>query len=198
MGYSNFKKIQQVTERFGLDQLTMPFLGKVKPVRPSNWLKKALEMSYRTPITNEKSKSERLVTPVLLEVSQLYADKISFFSGEEINIDSSNDLSGPCDFFFSLHPPKYFIEAPIFSIAEAKDEDMEWGVAQCAAQLYGAYLFNQQKGKSIERLYGCATTGEEWQFLKFENNLFTVEPKPYSNLSEVLGAWHQILGSFVV
>lgn len=198
MGYSNFKKIQQVTQRFGLDQLTAPFLGKVKPVRPSNWLKKSLEISYLTPITNEKSKSERLVTPILLEVSQKYADKTSFFSGEELNVDNSKDLSGPCDFFFALHPPKYFIEAPIISVVEAKDEDMEWGIAQCAAQLYGAYLFNQQKGKPLGCLYGCATTGEEWQFMKFENDIFTVEPRPYAILPLVLGVWHQIIGKFLI
>ena len=43
MGYSNFKKIQQVTERFGLDQLTAPFLGGIIALFINNFLNKTNE-----------------------------------------------------------------------------------------------------------------------------------------------------------
>jgi len=37
------------------------------------------------------------------------------------------------------------------------------------AQLYAAHLLSQQAGKDFPTLYGCATDGAEWHFIKFEN-----------------------------
>ena len=89
------------------------------------------------------------------------------------------------------------MEAPVISLVEAKDEDMDWGLGQCAAQMYGAYLFNEQHQKPAKIVYGCATTGVEWKFLKFENNIFTIDRHSMTEMSQVLGAWHQILFSLV-
>ncbi len=101
------------------------FDENLEVVAPVSWLLETLEMAKGTSITNEKSKSERIVSPILLEASKSYTDQISFFSGESLNIKPEDDLSGECDFFFALHPPKLYIDAPIISLAEAKDEDME-------------------------------------------------------------------------
>jgi hypothetical protein len=197
MGYSNFRKISQVTNKFGLQhQMGVVFPAKIKGVRPSAWLKKSLELGYEMPLTNEKSKAERLVSPVLSEVAHAFRAHISLFSGEDISVRPEDDLAGPCDFFFAYHPPKLALEAPVISLAEAKDEDMDWGIGQCAAQMYGAYLFNQERNKPINTIFGCATTGVEWQFLKFEDNTFTVEQRPFTELSQILGAWHQLLNTF--
>ena len=198
MGYSNFKKIRQVTKKFGLKaRLTPLFEGKITPHAASDWLLKSLEIAYKAPATTEKAKSERLVSPTLMELVQYFEKDITLFSGEELNINSSDDLAGPCDFFFGLYPLSPYIEAPIISVVEAKDEDIEWGLGQCAAQLYGASLMNQQEGKDIPVLYGCATDGVEWQFLKFENSTFYIDPKPITNLSLILGTWHWIIQFFV-
>ncbi len=110
----------------------------------------------------KKTKSERLVSPILMEVALAYSEQITLFSGEEIYINPSEGLSGPCDFFFALHPPKPYLDTPIISLAEAKDEDLDWGIAQCAAQTYAAHLFNLQEGKDLPILYGCATDGVVW------------------------------------
>ena len=171
MGYSNFKKIRQVKNKFGTPFVSVGIFATAN-IAPSAWLITSLNRAYASPPTNEKSKSERLISPILLEVLEEYKDRITFFSGEEVNINAADDLAGPCDFFFALTPPSLLLEAPIISIAEAKDEDLDWGIAQCSAQLYAAHLFNQQEGKDISVLYGCATDGVEWQFLKFENNTF--------------------------
>jgi hypothetical protein len=55
-------------------------------------------------------------------------------------------------------------------IKKLKDENMTQGMAQCAAQMYGAKLYNEAEGKPIAVIYGCATTGIEWRFLCLENN----------------------------
>ena len=143
MGYSNFKKIRTVSRKFKIDVLLVDLFNNIQPIQPSSWLLESLQIAKRMPMTNEKSKAERIVSPILLEISKDYSDRISFFSGENIDIRPEDDLAGECDFFFGLHPPKPFIDTPIISLAESKDEDMEWGIAQCAAQMYGAKLFNE-------------------------------------------------------
>ena len=156
-----------------------------------------MEIAYITPPTNEKGKSERIVSPVLLEVYRHYGEKMGFFSGEEINFNAEDDLAGPCDFFFTLQPPTLYMLRPIISLAEAKDEDLEWGIAQCAAQMYAAHQFNLQKDVDIPVLYGCATDGVEWHFLKFEHNTFYIDKKPMTHLPQILGTWHWIFRFFI-
>lgn len=192
MGFSNFRKIRQVTKKFGLDAKLVERVDDIQPVQPSAWLVESLMIAEEMPLTNEKSKSERIVSPILIEVARKYKKQITMFSGEELTVSPQDDLSGECDFFFGLHAAKPYLEAPIMTLVEAKDEDLEWGVAQCAAQIYGAYLYNKNEGKEMSVLYGCATTGDDWQFIRFENSIFYIDSRPTTNLSTVLGTFHKI------
>jgi hypothetical protein len=196
MGYSNFKRLKQVTQKFGLDAKTVRLFPDIKSAEPSSWLQETLEKARLFPLINEKVKSEKIVSPILSEVAEWSYDKVTLFSGEELPVDAENDLSGECDFFFVLAPYKPYIESPIISVVEAKDEDMDYGTAQCAAQLYGAKLYNESEGKNIPILYGCATDGFEWKFLRFENNIFLIDNKVYTDLREILGVFQHIIQSF--
>ena len=193
MGYSNFRKIQDVVEKFDLDMRLVGLFSKISLTEPSAWLVEALNRAQTMPLRNEKTKAERVISPILLEVAQSYLGRVTFFSGEQININAEDDLAGECDFFFALQPPKLYIEAPIISLTEAKNEDINWGVAQCAAQMLGAKLYNEQKKKSTPFIYGCATDGIEWQFMKLENDVYYVDNKIFTHLPEVLGVWHHII-----
>ena len=197
MGYSNFNKISQVTNRFDLEHELGDIFTKIKPVKPSRWLRESLAIALEMPLTNEKVKAEKLISPVLSEVAHAYKTQLTLFSGEELTVDSSKDLSGACDFFFALHPPKVEMEVPIVSLAEAKDEDMEWGVAQCAGQMYGAYVFNERKNRTVPVIFGCTTTGVEWKFLKLENGIFTIDRKSLTTIPEILGAWHIVIQTYL-
>ena len=197
MGYSNYKKLKTVTKKFGLDNRFISIFPTIEPLPISDWLAKSLLKAEIMPLTNEKTKSERLVSPILLDIVEHFQTKITLFSGEDLAVQPENDLSGECDFFFSLHPPKNYIDLPIISIVEAKDEDLEWGLAQCAAQVYGAYLYNKAEGKEIPVLYGCTTTGRDWQFFKLENGIFYVHNKEMTDLPQVIGTWHWILNLYV-
>ncbi len=75
-------------------------LVKIKSVRPSKWLQKSLSLAYEMPLSNEKSKAERLVSPVLMEVSFAFRQRLTLFSGEDLTVRAEDDLAGPCDFFF--------------------------------------------------------------------------------------------------
>jgi hypothetical protein len=197
MGYSNFKKIRQVTKKFGLDARVVDLFVPQPRVEPSDWLDMSLKMAFKMPLTNEKSKSERLVSPLLMEIAVAFQDNVTLLSGEDIFVNAADDLSGPCDFFFGLHPQKPYLETPIISLVAAKDEDLEWGIAQCAAQLYAAHFLNEEEGKHIDTLYGCATTGVQWLFMKYENNTFYIDRKSQTDLPQILGTWHWIIQFFI-
>ncbi len=196
MGYSNYKKIGQVASKFKLENRLGEIFPKIKPVRPSNWLKETLHRAYEMPLTTEKAKAERAISPVLSEVGHWYGQQICLFSGEDLTVNPADDLSGPCDFFFGLHPPKLTLDAPIVSLVEAKDEDMEWGMAQCAAQMYAASLFNKQSQNAVDVIFGCACTDKEWRFLKLEDSLLTIDREPLTEISMILGAWKRVFAHY--
>jgi hypothetical protein len=197
MGYSNFKKIEQVTKKFNLSAKRQNLFNNITGIEASRWLLETLEFAKLVPLRNEKVKSERIVSPILIEIAKLFEENITLFSGEDLLIDVDKDLSGECDFFFTLVPQSAYLETPIISLVEAKDEDMDYGIAQCAAQLYGAKLFNESEGKHIPILYGCATDGVEWKFMRFENNIFYIDNRVYTDLQEILGVWHHIIKSYL-
>jgi hypothetical protein len=195
MGYSNFKRIEQVTKKFGLLARRADLFENIQPVAASAWLIETLKKAKFVPLRNEKAKAERVISHILVEIAELFEDNVTLFSGEELPVDSEKDLSGECDFFFTLVPQSAYLETPIISLTEAKDED--YGIAQCAAQLYGAKLFNEMEGKNLPILYGCATDGVEWKFMRFENNVFYIDNRVYTDLKEILGVWHHIIKSYL-
>jgi hypothetical protein len=197
MGYSNFKRIEQVTKKFGLSAKRQRLFEQVSKLEPSPWLVETLRIAEFFALRNEKAKTERIISPILTEIAMIFKDNVSFFSGEALEINPDNDLSGECDFFFTLVPQSAYLELPIISLAEAKDDDIDYGLAQCAAQLYGAKLFNEMEDKNIPILYGCSTDGVEWQFMRFENNIFYIDTKIYTDLQEILGVWHDIIKSYL-
>jgi hypothetical protein len=195
MGYSNFKKLKQVTQKFQLTDRRADLFGDIEQVSPSAWLTQALDIAEAIPLTNEKVKSERIISPILSEVHLNFRDKVTLYSGEDLNVNSDEDLNGPCDFFFSAKPDSYQLTAPIVAFAEAKDEDMDWGIAQCAAQMYAAKLFNQAENTPIESIYGCSTTGGDWVFMQLIDNEILIHRKTFylHQIELILGVFHQIL-----
>ncbi len=200
MGYENYTTLKQTLKKLDLEELDVPLFPELKEVVPSDWLLQTLAIADRTPLTNEKSKSERIIAPILLEVAMQYLPQITLYSGEDLTVDASRDLSGECDFFFSKHPRKSVMQAPIITFVEAKDEDFEYGQAQCIAQMYGSQIFNEQEGKPTPFIYGCAVTAGEWKFLKLTKNQILIDTETYYlvELPKVLGVFHTILQSFLV
>lgn len=198
MGYSSFKNLRQVTQKFDLTVRQANLLSSVESIEPSDWLKKTVELAYAVPLSNEKVKSERLISPVLTEVHQLFKDKLTLFSGEELNVQPENGLNGACDFFFSAVPNAYLLEAPIVSLTEAKDEDMDYGIAQCTAQMLGAQIFNANAGKSIDTIWGCSTTAGEWKFLQLTDKTLYIDVNSFylNQLNQLLGAFKAIFKGY--
>ncbi len=78
---------------------------------------------------------------------------------------------------------------------EAKKNDVDLGVAQCAAQLLGAKIFNEKKQVMLPKIYGCVTSGTEWLFMFLEDQHIYTDSKRYYLLEveKVLGIFQKIL-----
>ena len=195
MGYDNFKSLKQTLKRLKLEETDINLFPTIEPVAPSDWLKMTLEIAEKMPLTNEKSKSERVISPILTEAIMPFMDYATLYSGEDLYVDEKNDLNGPCDFFIAKHAKKQVMQAPIITLAEAKDEDFDHGQGQCLAQMYAAQLFNEQEGHPQSCIYGCAMTDGIWKFMKLEGNQAYIDNKTYylNDLPNILGVFHQII-----
>ena len=193
MAYGSFRRIEKVIDRFGIDVKQADlFNGEMKPIAPSPWLVTSLQKARRVGHVNEKERSERVVYPVLLEVAEENENQITIYSGRDLDVDASNGLNGECDFLMSLgQKPLIFIDTPIFTVVEAKKEDMEHGSEQCAAQMIGVKRYNDMKGRPIPFNYGVVTDANEWMFLKLENNTLKIHQKTF-NIFEI----DLLLGAF--
>ncbi len=194
MAYSNFTSAE-LKKKFGVKFTSAKLFTDITPIEPSPWLVEALNIGRSMGIANEKSRSERLVSPVLLELAVINKYIFSIHSGVDLNVDEKAGLNGECDFIFSYNRIQDFLNSPVFCIAEAKKQDIEQGTIQCAAQLIAAKKFNENEGEDIKVLYGCSTTGLEWRFLKFENSQFVFDETWYliSELPQLLGILQEIV-----
>lgn len=178
MAYSKFT-LQEIVEKFDLKIKREIIFDSVKPVKISAFLKESLFRGYAIALPNgsEKARSELLVSPFLVELKQINNNTISVFSGEFLDVDKKNGLNGECDFILSSNDNQLFIDAPIFTIVEAKKNDIGESFGQCVAQMVGAKLFNEKHKKNIDTIFGCVTTGDRWHFLQLKNDMVFITPK---------------------
>ena len=201
MAYSDFTA-RDLIQRFGIRFKAENLFANAAPIKPSQWLTEALTRGQELGFNSEKSRSERLVTPILLEMSKLNPHTFTIYSGMNLDVDEVSGLKGDgtplrCDFIFSLSRIQDFVTAPVFCITEAKKQDLEQGTIQASAQLFGANRMNIAEGKPISTLYGCSTTGIEWRFLTYRNNEISIDERRYllTDLPELLGVIQAIVDS---
>ena len=115
-----------------------------------------------------------------------------------LNVDEDKGLKGECDFILSKGPISSTIQAPVFSLVEAKRNDIKEGLGQCIAQMVGAKIFNQNEENQIHIIYGCVTTGEDWQFMKIEENIIFMDTNRYyiSELHKIISVFQSIVDNY--
>ena len=191
MPYCNFT-LEKVRKTFHLEAFEEADISSdIKPVSPSAELTKALSRNVPVAkaINTEKAKSEMIVANVLLELREHFERRISLFSGIDFNVDDKTELTGVCDFLVSLSPVQFHLEAPIIILVEAKKDDLTVGFGQCVAEMVAAQRFNAERGNDIRCIYGAATSGIVWQFLKLEGQALYIDSTVY-----VIGQCGKILG----
>lgn len=191
MAYSDFK-LSEIVKKFGLTiNEGSGLFGDVLEEGYSELLATTLQenVDIAVSINTEKARSEMIIAPVLWEIRRRFNYQISLFSGVEFNVDSQQGLNGFCDFVISLSKEQLFINAPIITLVEAKNENIKLGLAQCMAEMIAAQLFNEQQQNSIKTIYGVVTIGTIWQFLKLENKVVYIDLTEYhiKDIKKILG-----------
>lgn len=196
MAYSDFS-LAKVKKTFGLTEKMIPLFQDQNTIEPSQWLQETLNISLKVALSSssEKARSEFIIAPILLEMEKRNHEAFAIFSGERLDLDDEQGLKGECDFILSKGPISTTIQTPIFSLVEAKKNDVKEGLGQCVAQMLGANIYNQQQGNDIDVIYGCVTTGEDWQFLRLENNTIFIDSDRYyiNNIGRILWIFQYII-----
>ncbi len=196
MAYRNFQ-FSDLKNKFGIEQTRARLFDNVIDVQPSARLLGSIEILKDLSLTTEKALSEAIVFPVLTEIKLRNREKIQLFSGESVNSDRQNGLSGECDFIFAKAPDSIQLMAPIINITEAKngEADNPRSLSQTAAQLLGARVFNQNNNTPITDLYGVCTSGYDWLFLKLEGSKVIIDTERYvlKDLPQLLGVLQHII-----
>ncbi len=199
MAYTDFT-LAELQKKFNIsNQVVALFEGQdISPIQPSAVLTEQLNEAEHLPIKSEKARSEMIVAPVLLELRKINNRFFTIYSGDTLVANKEKGLTGECDFILAKETGSFSINIPIITIVEAKRQDIELGINQCAAQLYGAHLFNQQFNTAVEKLYGCVTTADSWRFLLLEKNKLFIDRKTYykSSINEVLGVFQFIIAYY--
>jgi hypothetical protein len=188
MGYGDFT-LDSFLSRFDFSIIQAPLFAQVPPVEPSDWLKDTLRKGRSIAFFSEKARSEFIVAPVLLSCQEMVKDGCCVYSGVRLDVDAEMGLKGECDFILARTAPTPTLQAPLLIVVEAKKNDIEEGLGQCAAQMIAARFFNERHKEELDQIYGCVTTGEAWQFLRLRQRELLVDSDRYyiSQISSILG-----------
>jgi hypothetical protein len=81
------------------------------------------------------------------------------------NVYAARGLNGEGDFMLSASPVQSVITAPVVTVVEAKNDNINSGLGQCVAQMLASWLFDTERGVPVEKIYGAVSTGTVWRFL---------------------------------
>ena len=181
MAYSDFT-LKEVTHRFQLRTEEKPDVfcavpeGEVSPLLHSLL---PIYVPLALAIHTEKARSEFIIAPLLAEVLTHAPYPVSLFSGVDFTVAPEQGLNGVCDFLFSLSSEQLFLTAPIVVLVEAKNDNLKSALGQCTAGMVAAQLFNEREEHPIPTVFGVATTGSLWQFLKLHGKTLTIDRREY-------------------
>lgn len=188
MSYGDYDLVE-ILRQFEL-MLTQSSLFSAVPRRePTPWLRDTLLRGKPLALYSEKSRSEFIVTPILLTCRELFGEQCAIYSGIRLDVDGEKGLRDECDFILARTAQTPVLRAPVLVVVEAKKNDIEVGLGQCAAQMIAARQFNESHKTPIAHVHGCVTTGEDWQFLRLDDNNLIVDDDRYyiNDVDKILG-----------
>lgn len=191
MSYSEFT-LAKAKQAFGLTTLEKrDIFASVAELAASNLLTETLNYNLAIAFgsNSEKARSEFIIAPILVDLRRQLNERISLFSGVDFTVDETKGLNGTCDFIITQSPEILIVTAPVITVVEAKKENINAGLGQCAAEMVAVQMFNQQAEVVINTIYGVVTTGSIWQFLKLEGQLLTIDLSEYylKDVNKILG-----------
>jgi hypothetical protein len=191
MAYSDFSlaKVAKIFELKISDRINM--FSAISELESSSFLAETLLYTVPLAISSntEKSRSEMIIAPILIELRKQFNSEISLFSGIDFTVDPEKGLNGNCDFMISRSPELLVLTAPVIIIVEAKKENINGGLGQCVAEMLAARIFNEREGNQIATIYGCVTSGTNWRFLKLKEQVIEIDLSEYylRDVNKILG-----------
>ncbi len=199
MAYSDFS-LQRVTKNFELtisDKIDM--FAAVSELESSTLLAEILKDNVPLALSSntEKSRSEMIIAPILIELRKQLKLQISLFSGIDFTVDVEKGLNGSCDFLISHSSELLIVTAPVVIIVEAKKENINGGLGQCVAEMLAARIFNEREGNEIPAIYGAVTSGTNWKFLKLKNQVIEIDLTEYylTEVNKILGILASVINN---
>ena len=196
MAYRNFT-LQQLSQDYGLKITTEQLVLPEAAIQPTAMLLQDIDQARKIPHLSEKARSEWVVAPIFRDLYRQNKHDFNIYSGYVLNADKKQKLYGECDFIFTHGDFNILeIQAPIFTVVEAKRNEIEEGIPQVAAQMLGSYIYNQNKKNDIKTIYGASTNAFEWIFLKLEAGKYlTIDSGRYylNNINQLLRIFQGII-----
>lgn len=172
MGFKKFKIIDDVVNHFQLSFRKENFLVDTENEKMPEFLKSELHyvMTNIPYKVSEAAIRENLLYPILKEVFKKYDDTLMLWANKSISF--SKELSGMPDYILAKQSErgKIIFGKPLLAVVEAKKDDFEGGWAQCLLEMYTIQKIN---GKPEIPVFGIVSNGENWEFGKLENDVFT-------------------------
>lgn len=137
MAYSDFN-LRSVERTFGLEiEERESLFVDLQPIAVPEGLKTFLAKWVPVAVSTntEKARSEMIIAPILMAVTELSPKPLGLFSGVTFDVDSERGLTGVCDYLLSPSDDLFFPSSPIVSVVEAKKESIPLGLGQCLAEL---------------------------------------------------------------
>ncbi len=186
MAYSDFT-LRSVEKAFGLEidekaNLFVQLAPVAVPEGLQTFLAKWTTVAVST--NTEKARSEMIIAPILMALTELSPKPLGLFSGVTFDVDSTRGLTGVCDYLLNESDELFFPSSPIVTVVEAKKENIPLGLGQCLAELVAAQEFNKNEGAPRESLLGAVTTGSTWRFVRLSGIKAWIDVTEY-NLSDL-------------
>lgn len=181
MAYSDFT-LKKVKLDFNIQTVEdQSLFGDIEEHEISDYLAQTLKRNVplALAINTEKARSELIIINILLEVKDRALIPVSLFSGIDFNVDKEKGLAGFCDYIISGSKEQLYLDLPVIAIVEAKNENIISGLGQCIAEMYAVQVFNQVENYELPCVYGAVTTGDEWRFIKLEQNMAYIDRSSY-------------------
>ena len=191
MAYSDFT-LKKVKTDFKLETIeNRSLFSDIEELEISDYLIKTLKRNVplALAINTEKARSELIIINILLEIKDKIPEKFSLFSGIDFNVDKEKGLAGFCDYIISNSPEQLYLDVPVITIVEAKNENIISGLGQCIAEMYAAQIYNEKENYNLSCIYGAVTTGDEWKFSKLIKNKAYIDSDLYymSDIKKIVG-----------
>lgn len=168
MAFSHFKTEIEVAKRFNLKTDSEPFVKTLALKNIPDYKFEEIKENFKDPLSfiSEAATCEDIIKPILKVVDKCYPT-LRVWSHVNYTVDPDNDLSGTPDFLVAPTTDiRGELGVPPLCIIEAKkaywDPDWDQGWAQALAEMYAAST------QGATRCYAVVTTGDDWQFGKFD------------------------------